>query len=254
MVGGYQDRKGVWHGYIWERGKKPVTLDDPEGNGTFTDAFGINYNGAIRVVGYYINSSGNSVGFLYNPKTKTKFTDITGPPGATSSWASEINDKGWVVGWYADSSGAQQGFLLRGKSYTTLEVPGATATNALGINNKGNIDLGWVNSKNAWEGALTKDFGKTYKILNVPGAGPDGTEASYINNEGDLTFWWFDSAGQSHGALCPKCDPNDPKYYKFGYPKAVATYPNGINDRNTFVGWYQTESGGPYSGFKATFK
>ena len=104
-------------------------------------------------------------------------------------------------------------------------------------------------------GALTKNFGKTYKILNVPGAGPDGSQASYINNEDDITFWWYDSNGQPQGALCTQCaSKGDRTFRKFVYPKAVATLPNGINDKNTFVGSYQTELNGPSSGFEATFK
>ena len=250
MVGAYQGKNDLWHGYILN-GKKLTRLDAPKGNGTFTDALGINFNGTIAVVGVYTDSSGIDVGFSYKGGT---FTDVPGPNGATPSAASEINDQGWVVGWYTDSSNNVHGFLLQGTKYTTLDVPGATATYAYGINNKGYIDLGWVNSSGANEGALTKNFGKTYETLNVPGAGPGGSIASYINNEREITFWWYDSSGHVHGALCTKCDSNDSRYYKFHYPKAVETYPNGINDNNTFVGWYQTEVNGPYSGFKATFK
>jgi len=250
IVGGYEDKKSVFHGYILD-GKKLTTLDDP--NGTDTDALGINYNGSIAVVGVYTNSSGNGVGFLYNAKTK-QFTDITGPQGATYSGASEINDQGWIVGWYQDSSGFTHGFLLQGKKYTTLDVPGATYTYAYGISNKGNIDLTWVNSHGSYEGALYNYKTKTYKTIKVPRVGLDGSEASYINNEDDITFYWYDSSGLVHGALCTECDSKGRTYYKFNYPKAVETYPNGINDSNTFVGWYQTKRYGPYSGFKATYK
>ena len=40
----------------------------------------------------------------------------------------------------------------------------------------------------------------------------------------------------------------------FNYPKAVFTYGSGINDHSAIVGWYETRTNGPASGFKATFK
>jgi len=242
-AGQYEDSSGKYHGYILKGKKKLTTLDDP--NGTNTGGFGI--NSANNVVGSYTNSSGSSVGFLYMSKSGT-FTDIPGPAGATSSAANDINDKGWVVGWYTDSSNKEHGFLLQGKKYTTLDVPTATASVANGINNKGTIVLGWLDSSGDYEGALTKNFGKTYTTINVTNTGPQGSLAECINNEGDIVFVWYDSSRLEHGAL-----RRDSKYYKFGYPKAVQTYAGCINDKNAIVGGYQDKINGPYSGYKATF-
>jgi uncharacterized membrane protein len=242
-VGQYQDKKGVYHGYILQ-GKKLIPLDDPRGGNT--GANGINYNGAIWVVGQYTNNSTHkSRGFLYK---NGKFTDIPGPNGARSSEAEGINDQGWIVGHYADSNNHFHGFLLKGKKYKTLDVPTATFSGANGINNQGSIVLSWVNSSGAYEGALTKNFGKTYKTIKVPGAGPDGSFPSDLNNEGDITFTWYDSSSLQHGALL-----DDGKYYKFDYPKAVQTNAAGINDRKALVGYYQDKHGN-WSGFEATFK
>ena len=247
MVGGYQDKSGVVHGYILD-GKKLTKVDHP--NTTYTLLSGINFNGPIAVVGYYTNSSGNSVGFRYSPRTK-KFTDIPNPKGATSLGTGGMNDRGWIVGWYQDSSGNDHGFLLQGKKYTVLDVPDALETYAYGINNQGDITLTWVDSKYLYEGALYN--GTTYQVINVPRA-PGGSEASFINNQNDVTFWWLDSAGYTHGALCPQCDSKGRKFYKFDYPKSVATYPNGINDKNAIVGQYQDTQNGPASSFEATWK
>ena len=246
MVGGYQDAKGYFHGYILD-GKKLTRLNHPRG--TNTVATGTNFNGPIKVVGSYTNSSGNSVGFRYTPATK-QFTDIANPKGATSVYPGGMNDRGWIVGSYPDSSGVSHGFLLQGKRYTTLDVPAATASYAYGINNKGDITLTWVNSSGAYEGALYNYSTKTYTTINVPGA--HGSEASYINNEGDITFWWLDSSGTVHGALFVHAAN---EFYEIDYPKAAGgTYPNGINDKNALVGQYQHFVNGPVSSFKATFK
>jgi len=238
-VGEYVDSSNLAHGYILN-GKQVTTVDDPKGIGT--SCANLPPNGAIVVVGYYITSSGNSVGFVHNNGT---FTDIPGPEGATASAAFGINDSGAIVGDYTDSMGATHGFLLKGTTYITLDVPGALSTVAYGINNKGNIVVSWENSKGAYKSSLYN--GKTYRTIDVPGA----TEslANDINSAGDVVYQWFDSNGMSHGALLQAG-----KYYKFNYPKAVFTYGSGINDKSTIVGWYETTTNGPASGFKATFK
>jgi len=244
-VGQYQDKKGVLHGYIL-KGKSLTTLDDP--NGTKTNAQGIKFNSANKVVGWYTNSSGSQVGFLYDANTK-EFTDILGPEGATNSGAEGINDQGWIVGYYTDSSNHFHGFLLKGKKYHSLDVPGATASFAWGINNKGNIVLSWYDSTYPFKGSLYNYKKKTYiPIKGVPGAGPDGSEPFSINNGGDILFTWYDSSGLEHGALL-----HGGKYYKFGYPKAYQTNAAGINDKNALGGSYQGKINGPWSGFEATY-
>jgi hypothetical protein len=247
-VGIYEDKEGVYHGYMFN-GKSLTKLDDPDG--TNTNPQSTPFNSERQVVGYYTDSGGNSVGFRYDAKSK-QFEDITGPEGATSSAAEGINDQGWISGYYTDSAGLAHGFLLQGTTYTTLDPPGTMTTYAYGINNQGNVALTWVNSTFAYEGALYDYKSKKYKTIKVPGAGASGSEASYINNEDDITFWWFDSTGRLRGALCTMCDSKNRKYYKFDYPKAIATVANGINDKKTFAGEYL--GNGPYLGYTATFQ
>ena len=243
-VGTYEDSSDGYDGYILKGTKNLTTLDDP--NGTSTYATGINREN--NVVGYYTNSSGNSAGFLYMPKSR-QFTDINGPAGATNVWPQNINDKGWVVGWYTDSSGDYHGFLLQGTEYTLLNVPTASLSFANGINNKGEIVLGWRNSSNFLEGSLYKIERGTYKTVNVPHSG-GGSVPSCINDKGDIVFTWYPNptGDPEHGAL-----RYGGKYYRFDYPKAVQTFAACINDKNVIVGYYQTSTNGPWSGYKATF-
>jgi probable HAF family extracellular repeat protein len=240
-TGQYEDSSGGYHGYILKGKKNLTTLDDPKG----TNTGGSGINSANNVVGSYTNSSGNSVGFLYTSKSGT-FTDIAGPAGATSSVANDINDKGWVVGWYTDSSGVYHGFLLQGSKYTTLDVPTASISFADGINNRGDIAMGWRNSSNFLEGSLYKIERKTYKTINVPHT--TGSNPTCTNDKGDIVFLWYDSINLEHGAL-----RHGGKYYKFDYPKAIQTFPACVNDKNAIVGYYQTSSNGPWSGYKATY-
>jgi uncharacterized membrane protein len=243
-VGQYEDKGKVFHGYILN-GTRLTTVNDPKG--TSSSVSNIQYNGTT-VVGSYLNSAGASVGFLYK---RGKFTDIPGPTGATAAAANAINDKGAIVGSYTDSKKVTHGFLLKGTTYTTLDVPSAATTVATGINNKGTIVLYGVLSSGALESDLTTNNGKTYKSINVPGAGKMGSACLDINNENDVAFQWFDSKTVPlfHGALL-----HNGKYYKFDYPKAVQTYGGGLNDKSTITGGYEAKSKGPFSGYKATFK
>jgi len=242
MVGTYRD-KSSGHGYILN-GKKLTKLDDPKGQPGSTIAYSLNPNGAISVVGVYSTASGTTVGFLYK---NGKYTDIPGPTGTRQSSANSINDSGAIVGSYVDSNDVMHGFLLKGEKYTTLDAPGATeGTAATGINTGGWIVLYGMSSTSAGS-FLTRNDGKTYKPINVPGA--IASFANDLNSVGNVVYEWLDSSHVAHGALLQAG-----KYYKFDYPKAVFTYGGGINDTSTIVGWYQISNTGPVSGYKATYK
>jgi hypothetical protein len=241
-VGQYVDSSSAAHGYIL-RGKKLTTLDDPNGIGT-TGANNLNPDGPISVVGSYVSSAGNAVGFLYKNR---KYMDIPGPTGSTGSAANAINDNGAIVGDYDDSNGVSHGFLLKGKKYTTLDVPNSVGSIATGINKNGWIVLYWVDSSGALESSLTRNSGKTYKTINVPGA--TNSAALDLNTAGDVTYQWFDTGNVGHGALL-----HAGKYYKVDHPRSVQTYAGGINDMGVIDGGFQATSGGPVSGYKATYK
>jgi probable HAF family extracellular repeat protein len=244
-VGSYTDSAGVGHGYIL-KGTKVTTLDDPNAKAGTTGGSNIQYNGTA-VVGAYTNSAGVGVGFLYKGGT---YTDIPGPSGNKGTSANAINDKGGIVGNYTDSAGVTHGFLLKGGKYTTLDVPGGLGTVATGINNKGTIVAYYfVNSTGTLGSVMTTNNGKTYKKINVPGAGALGSGPLDINNENDVCYEWFDSAGLFHGALF-----HAGKYYKFDYPKAYETYGGGLNDKSTVAGGYIPTKGAVFQSFNATFK
>jgi probable HAF family extracellular repeat protein len=244
-VGLYIDSAGVQHGYIL-KGTKVTTLDDPKAKAGTTAGSNIQYNGT-GVVGAYTNTAGVGVGFLYKGG---KYTDIPGPKGNKGAAANAINDSGAIVGNYTDSGGVTHGFLLKGGKYTTLTVPGGLGTVATGVNNKGTIVAYYfVNSTGTLGSVMTTNNGKTFKKINVPGAGALGSAPLDTNNENDVCYEYFDSAGLIHGALL-----HAGKYYKFNYPKAYETYGGGLNDKSMVAGGYIPTKGAPFQGFNATFK
>jgi hypothetical protein len=244
-VGLYTDSAGVQHGYIL-KGTKVTTLDDPKAKAGTTAGSNIQYN-STGVVGAYTNTAGVGVGFLYK---SGKYTDIPGPKGNKGASANGINDTGAIVGNYTDSAGVIQGFLLKGGKYTTLTVPGGLGTVATGINNKGTIVAYYfVNSTGTLGSVMTTNNGKTFKKINVPGAGALGSGPLDINNENDVCYEYFDSAGLFHGALL-----HAGKYYKFNYPKSYESYGGGLNDKSMVAGGYIPKKGAAQQGFNATFK
>lgn len=244
-VGSYVDSAGVVHGYIL-KGKHVTTLDDPNGKAGTTAASNLTYNGTT-VVGSYTNTAGVGVGFMYK---NGKYTDVPGPAGSQAASANAINDKGSIAGNYTDSAGVIHGFLLKGGKYTTLDVPGGLGTVATGVNNKGTIVAYYfVNSTGTLGSVMTTNNGKSFKKINVPGAGALGSAPLDLNNENDVCYEWFDNNGVYHGALL-----HGGKYYKFNYPKAYETYGGGLNDKHMVAGGYIPTKGANMQGFNASFK
>ena len=90
-----------------------IALDDPLGgtqsSGQGTRAQDINDQG--QIVGFYVDSSGATHGFLYSGGTYTTLDD---PLGTGGTFAQGINDQGQIVGYYIDSSNTLHGFLYSG--------------------------------------------------------------------------------------------------------------------------------------------
>ena len=147
IVGGYTDTSGNTHGYLLSKGRY-TTLDDPNANGVFTFADGINNRG--QIVGIYSTQASVSTGstgvvhsFVLSNGHYTTLDDPNAGTGANQgTFAEGINDYGQITGYYVDAEGATHGFLLSHGHYTTLNDPDPAATGGIipeGINDKGQI-------------------------------------------------------------------------------------------------------------------
>jgi hypothetical protein len=106
----------------------------PTGN---AQATGINDSDAVS--GFYLDSTGNSHGYLlplgsFPPK-------IINYPNAMATQLLGLNNKGQAVGSYTDSGGATHGFLYNSTTgiFQSVDIPGAGSTIVNGIN-----DFGWI--------------------------------------------------------------------------------------------------------------
>jgi hypothetical protein len=117
-------------------------------------------------------------------------------PGATSTWASGINDAGQIVSSYEIIGAGDHGYLRDTYgSFTTIDVPrGNNGTNAVGINNAGQF-VGNYFAGGANHGFL-RDIDGRFITIDFPGA--IGTSLRGINNAGEIVGSYSDSSG-THG-------------------------------------------------------
>ena len=145
IVGGYVNISGS-HGFVDHKGRFS-SIDVPFAGALETSAFGINDRNQNdraddrgnrgQIVGQYHDNVGPH-GFVDN---KGRFSPIDVPfPGASATFARDINDRGQIVGIYDDSTG-RHGFVDDRGRFSPIDVPfpGVSETNALGINNRGRI-------------------------------------------------------------------------------------------------------------------
>ena len=148
-----------------------TTLDNPAGTGG-TYAYGISGN---NIVGWYGNSSGWQVGFLYNGSSYTTLTDplsiestIHGPvPNGNYAYGISGNNTVGLYYWNAAVNGVNgySGFLYNGSTYTTLSDPLSVSTSAQGID--GNNIVGYYTDSSSKNYGFLYN-GSTYTTLSDP--------------------------------------------------------------------------------------
>jgi probable HAF family extracellular repeat protein len=149
-------------------------------------------------------------------------------PGATSTSAWGINNRGDVVGVYSLPDRTAHGFLWRGGLLTTIDFPGATSTDAWGINGRGDIVGDYTVDGVTHSFVLTEG---RFVTVEVPGA--TLTSLAGINLGNELAGVYNSTDKSSHtvmikGQLTINCD----------YPGGAITQGNGVNDAGDLVGNY----------------
>ena len=107
-------------------------------------------------------------------------------PGAISTAANGINNRGQIVGAFQDASGVSHGFLQDGGTFLTLDVPGAVSTVANGINNGSKIVGTFQDASGVANGVFHGflwDAG-TFTTFDIPES--ISTMANGINNRGQI--------------------------------------------------------------------
>ena len=249
IAGDYVDAAGLQHGMTL-KGATLVTFDHPgcsTAPGTGTAGYGINTAGLVA--GWCASSTTlNDIGFVWSPATK-KFVDLK-VPGAVSTQATGINDKGQIAGLYFDAKGAEHGFFYDGKKYTQLDVAGAVATAAWDVNNSGMVTVYTLVAPAgaSMDSYLYNSTTKKYVKIDVPGA--TTTTVHAINSKGDMDYTVFDASNNRHGVLYVAMTK---MFYTFDDPAGKnATRADGLNDTLVLVG-RSSPAAGNSVGFQAVF-
>jgi hypothetical protein len=135
-VGFYTDGNGVNHGYTYTIGAGTpfsANINDPNagvatGQGTVTAGI----NNAGEIAGFYVDSAGNTHGFL---DVDGSFMTIDDPNG-TNTMLLGLNNNNQAVGSFVDTNGETQGLLFNilTDSFQTISDPNASATTAFAVN------------------------------------------------------------------------------------------------------------------------
>jgi hypothetical protein len=188
VVGAYAYINGV-NGFIWEGNGSCFSLN-PDSS-SLAEAWGVNDSG--DVVGFYLDSASNFLGFLYK---NSNYTNIS-CPGWSSTRAFGINDAGVIVGDVSNStSGPFSAFVYKSGKCTVFNFSKNTAsTSARGINKKNQVS-GWQTPTSGATTGFVKT-GKKFATLSYPSS--LGTLAYHLNDKGQVAGWYEDSAGAFHG-------------------------------------------------------
>jgi probable HAF family extracellular repeat protein len=169
-------------------------------------------------------------------------------PGAATTQASDINDRGQIVGTFSDANGLSHGFLNRHDTFTTIDFPGASRTSLSGINHRGEvvgdyfiprqgIDIGPQNNAFLYNKGV-------FTVIDQPAGEDRGPIVNGINNRGDMV------GDLDAGPFVPFLRTANGQITIIDVPGAtVLTHGFGINDRGQIVGSFQPLSGRTESGF-----
>jgi len=160
--------------------------------------------GALDTIPLGINNLGDICGTAIFSDSQPGFISVLqvvttfAVPGATATFAYQVNDSGQIIGYYTDSNGIAHGYTRDSAGTLTfpIDVPGATQTFLLG-NNASNWAVGtYTDTSDKTHGLfyVTSDDILTY---DYPGA--TSTSLTGINANGLICGYYTDTAGVIYG-------------------------------------------------------
>jgi len=181
------------------------------------------------ITGPYVDTSGNTHGFISEPSGKL---DTINAPGSTYTYATCINDGGSITGIYYDSSYNAHAFVRSPEGeWVSFDVPGGNFgffSPPLEINDSGQVVGSYFDS-------MTQGFlwQPDSPLVTFSVAGATATWPAGINTSGTIAGSYQDSSYNYHGFM------RDPSgvIYTFSVPGAMWTYVVGINDSGAVAGY-----------------
>jgi uncharacterized membrane protein len=170
----------------------------------------------------------------------TTFQYVTlSDPGLQNTLAFGINNLGEIVG-YAYNNAGDVGFTYSAGQFSPQVVAGSYSTDIYGVNNAGTLVGSYYNQAGTVVNALVVANG----TQQLPGMAQ--SEYYSINNSGGVVGTTYTAT--SGGILATGFYQNGPNSSTISYPNAIGTYPHGLNNNGSIVGFYETGAD-RYGGF-----
>ena len=229
ISGFYADTVSSYQGFILSKGNFS-SVSYPGEVSTFLEGL----NDVSQVAGTsWISNNSSYINFVYNVQDQT-FTKLKTPAGSIT-FSNAINDDGTVVGYtlLADRTVGFEYSLNAGKFKLILPVNVAFAE-AFGITARGQI-VGKVVLHNGQSSDSVVFEGGQYRILNIPGV---QTAVSGINPAGTAYVGSYGGIPSSAFVYANKV------FTTLGFPGAIVTFANGVNNAGQVVGSFIDAAGG----------
>jgi probable HAF family extracellular repeat protein len=163
-------------------------------------------------------------------QTSLPFTTID-YPGATSTFAWTVNNKGDVGGLYVLPDGTHHGFLSSGGHISPIDFPGARNTEVFGLNDAGDLAGDYFDISGVTHGFVLSNG--RFVTVDVPRSG--ATALAGINNHGVVIAAYNAAANDS---LLRAALIEGDRIRNYDYPGAIFTSGNGLNDAGDVAGNY----------------
>ena len=216
------------------RGTNFTVVDFPAEGVTETLLTGINDAGLITGTAF---GDAGPFGFTLQ---NTNFA-LLAIPGASRSFAYDVNNRGVVVGQYRQGAGDTFGFWKRGtNTHIALRIPGADRTIAYGINNNDVIVGAYRRTNETSFHGFIYEAG-VYTLFDVPNS--TWTVPSDLNDEGVIIGYYRTAEGATLPFRAARPMPKI-RYLAttFDVPGKPHTLAHGLNDRGEIIGqWYGPE-------------
>jgi hypothetical protein len=233
IVGLFEDRSRVVRNFLRSPGGRYTIIDPP---GSFPDEEAVDVNNRGEIVGFVDDNGENSAGTRGFLRTRRGHYVTIEVPGAASTAALKVNDRGQVAGFYVDQANAVHGFVWDHGEVTTIDHPRAEATFPFGINNRGDTVGVYYLADGSFHGFLRTPRG-SFTTIDAPGA-ELGTQVASINDHGEMV------------GVAVHADFSTDGFYRSRWGRfrsiqapGAATYTRAldINDQGDIVGDYDTE-------------
>jgi hypothetical protein len=241
VIGVYANADGRLHGFRLDKRGNYTKFDDPDGD-LENDLTGGNDRGVtVGSLLRYDPTMGEAHGYLRDARGNLTTIDV---PGALTTLAWRINNRGQVVGAYSDVDRQVplrflRGYIYQDGHFIRVDAPGVSTTFLNDINDRGQSTgqaFDAADPRNTNYAFLRERDGTFTRLPDVPGAAQ--TIHIGLNNRGQTaaTAAFLSADGTFVTLRAFRYDDGEPT--RIAVPGAVSTFATAINDRGHMVGYY----------------